>query len=713
MKMIHLLTGSPDEYGIRRKVTKDFEGSYTVDQYGHRQYVTDKTDEKNETTKETVETVEETDEIKYWVTNDDGTRVLASRNVPKSDKPKSPSKTSKSSEPKKSGSTDPRKVPNEDDSTTYWITDEYGIRRKVTKDYEASYTVDQYGHRQYATDKTDEMNETTIEAVETMEETDEVKYWVTNDDGTRVLASRNVPKSDKPKSPSEISKSSELKKSGSTNPRKVPDEEDSNTYWITDEYGIRRKVTKDYEASYTVDQYGHRQYVSDKTDEKNETTKETVETVEGTDEVKYWVTNDDGTRVLASRNVPKSDEPKSPSKTSKSPESRKPGSTDPKKKPDEDDSSTYWITDEYGIRRKVTKDFEASYTVDQYGHRQYVSDKTDEKNETTKETVETVEGTDEVKYWVTNDDGTRVLASRNVPKSDKPKSPSKTSKSSGSKKPGPTDPKKIPDEDDSTTYWITDEYGIRRKVTKDFEASYTVDQYGHRQYVTDKTDEKTETTKETVETVEGTDEVKYWVTNDDGTRVLASRNVPKSDKSDKPELPSNTSKSPESKNPGSPDPKKIPDEDDSSTYWITDEYGIRRKVTKDFEASYTVDQYGHRQYVTDITDEKNETTKETVETVEGTHEVKYWVTNDDGTRVLASRNAPKSDKPKSPSKTGKSPESKKPGSTDPKKIPDEDDSTTYWITDEYGIRRKVTKDFEASYTVDQYGHRQYVSDKNR
>merc|ERR1711970_181893 len=105
--------------------------------------------------------------------------------------------------------------------------------------------------------------------------------------------------------------------------------------------------------------------------------------------------------------------------------------------------------------------------------------------------------------------------------------------------------------------------------------------------------------------------------------------------------------------PASKDKKPTVEEksDDKTTYWITDEYGIRRQVEKDTKLTYSVDDYGHSHYTNDT-------------------------------------------KTKTPSKDG--PKSKETVST----VKDDvsNDKTTYWITDEYGIRRQVEKDTKLTYS---------------
>merc|ERR1712136_364827 len=155
-------------------------------------------------------------------------------------------------------------------------------------------------------------------------------------------------------------------------------DEEKTTYWITDEYGIKRKVDKDASLSYTVDDYGHRHYISeDKSKDgittKNSSTKTTTE--EESSENKFWVTDRNGKRQLVTREVRPNNVSSSRKNSTKSTKKISDSSNkDLSKKKNEDDTVTYWITDEYGIKRKVEKDAKLSYTVDKYGHPHYNSD---------------------------------------------------------------------------------------------------------------------------------------------------------------------------------------------------------------------------------------------------------------------------------------------------------------------------------------------------
>ena len=442
--------------------------------------------------------------------------------------------------------------------------------------------------------------------------------------------------------------------------------------------------------------------------------KRTVETVEGTDEVKYWVTNDDGTRVLASRNVPKSDKPKSPSKTSKSSESKKTTAHD------DDESTTYWITDEYGIKRKVNKDFEVSYNVDEYGHSQYISNKSDVKCDSSKSAKKT-QNTEEVKYWVTNDDGIRVLASKTVPKRECKSSSASNDKSlsnKSSKSSGPEITKNDPLEDESTSYWITDEYGIKRQVTKDYEASYSVDQFGRRQYDLDATTNNVNDNLASIHAGNGSDnlvEPSYYITDSGGNRkFVTGSNLPISDNYQEEKFDTHgggdqdVRKKKSSRVTFSHPAVQKEDEEDRGkkiTYWMTDEFGIQRQVAKDFAADYCVDQYGHRSYTPS---DWSETSSAHDERISKDTE-RCWVTGSDGIR----REVPMSRKPSSGGRRQSSTRANtKSSSSQPvsscASIQDKSSvGETYWITDEYGIRRQVDKDHSASYSVDQFGHKHY------
>jgi len=851
-----------DEYGVKRQVEKDATLSYTVDDYGHRHYVSDSTSESvtdrkgmtkttdNKLTNETKERIDESadDSATYWMTDEYGIKrqvtkgeKLPSYTVDKYGHPHYVTDTDTTVDDESSRPTDSKiKTPTElkpakstdvgtgssKDSTTYWIVDEYGIKRQVEKDTQLNYTVDKYGHRHYTSDSntetksskhsTDEKKSSSITKTSINEDnTDSTMRWVTDDDGVRrqVKIDTNRPV-DRYGRPTRVStdktspggKSKPVSKGPNTSGQNAPKEtDDGTTYWITDEYGIRRQVEKDSTLSYTVDDYGHRHYVTDDcstskvktvdssvtkdnkvttvTDEKNTTSKD--------DSTTYWMTDEYGIRrqvkkdeKLPSYTVDKyghphyvnETEPEKDGKHSNEPATVKPNTSEENVTDKPSNNTTYWIVDEYGIKRQVEKDAQLNYTVDKYGHRHYVSTNETSQNKTEnvdvtniKETSKTEENSDSTMRWITDDDGVRrqvkIDTNRPVDRYGRPTRSSTDKTAPGGKsKPVSKDLKpSVPDtpkeKDDGTTYWITDEYGIRRQVEKDSTLSYTVDDYGHRHYVSDTsstskvdTKEKSVTqdikiTKETEETNESSkdDSMTYWMTDEYGIRrqVTKDAKLPSYtvDKYGHPHYVTDPDTKNDSKSPSDAVTKNTKSENtshnlkdnvneksgDSTTYWITDEYGIKRQVEKDSRLNYTVDKYGHRHYVSDkeTTEKKTKnvdisTVTETTKTEDARDSTLRWVTGDDGVRrqvkVDTKRPVDRYGRSKKTSETKTAPQPKTksvaeaPGKPS-QNIPDEkDNGTTYWITDEYGIRRQVEKDATLNYTVDDYGHRHYITD---